>query len=133
MDFKKAVFALVLALGTFAVAAPTCVAQAATSTPETVMATFRVKPDQLSAFLKMMPEYWAALRAQNLVLAEPYLLLQGEENGKPTVVEIFSWKDHEVSDHVPAEIQKYWDRMNTMVESRDGHPGIEFPEMTLVK
>ena len=38
-----------------------------TDGPETVLATFRVKADQLPAFLAMMPEYWKALRATNLV------------------------------------------------------------------
>jgi len=109
------------------------VAQTAQSTPETVLATFRVKPDQLSAFLKLMPEYWAALRAQDLVLADRHLVLQGEEHGRPTIVEVFSWKDHDAPEHVPAQIQKYWDKINGMVESRDGHPGVEFPEMSIVR
>jgi hypothetical protein len=34
---------------------------------------------------------------------------------------------------VPAQIQMYWDKINGMVESRDGHPGVEFPEMSIVK
>jgi hypothetical protein len=67
--------------------------------PETVMATFRVKPGQVDAFLKLMPEYWAVLRADDMVLAEPHLLLRGVEDGKPIVVEIFTWKTHEAPDH----------------------------------
>jgi len=96
------------------------------------LATFRVKPDQITAFLAMMPEYWKALRAKDLVKAEPYVLLVGEEEGKPVVYEIFSWKDHHAADNVPAEIQAYWDRMNAMVEKRGAHRGIEFPEVKLV-
>ncbi len=80
-----------------------------------------------------MPEYWAALRAQDLVLADPHLVLQGEDHGRPTIVEVFSWKDHDAPEHVPAQIQKYWDTINGMVESRDGHAGVEFPEMSIVK
>lgn len=72
-----------------------------------ILATFRVRPDQLSAFLKLMPEYWEALRAQDLVLADPHLVLQGEEHGRPTIVEVFSWKDHEAPENVPAQIQTY--------------------------
>lgn len=100
--------------------------------PETVMATFRVKPDQLQAFLKMMPEYWKALRDRDLVDAEPHLLMQGEENGKPIVVQVFTWKSEDTPDHAPADVQRYWTLMTTMVEPRDGHPGIDFPPMTLV-
>jgi quinol monooxygenase YgiN len=133
MYLNKAVCHIALSLGVFLTSSSPSVAQTAQSTPETVLATFRVKPDQLSAFLKLMPEYWAALRAQDLVLADPHLVLQGEEHGRPTVVEVFSWKDHDAPEHVPAQIQKYWDKINEMVETRDGHPGVEFPEMSIVK
>jgi hypothetical protein len=133
MYFNKAVFLIVLSLGATLVSSSPSEAQTAQSTPETVLATFRVKPDQLSAFLRLMPEYWAALRAQDLVLADPHLVLQGEEHGRPTIMEVFSWKDHDAPEHVPAQIQKYWDKINGMVESRDGHPGVEFPEMSIVK
>jgi hypothetical protein len=100
--------------------------------PETVLATFRVKADQLPAFLAMMPEYRKALRARNLANPDPYVLMVGDEDGKPVVYEIFSWKNHHAADHVPVEIQAYWDRMNTMVERRGSHAGIEFPEMRLI-
>jgi hypothetical protein len=133
MYFNKVVFPIVLSLGATLLSSSPLVAQTAQSTPETVLATFRVKPDQLSAFLKLMPEYWAALRAQDLVLTDPHLVLQGEEHGRPTIVEVFSWKDHDAPEHVPAQVQKYWDKINGMVESRDGHPGVEFPEMSIVK
>ena len=99
---------------------------------ETILATYRVKAEELPAFLKLMPEYWKALRAHRLVRAEPYVLLQSEEDGKPVFYEVFSWKDHAVAHHVPAEIQGYWDKLNAMVEKRGGHEGIEFPEVRIV-
>jgi quinol monooxygenase YgiN len=102
------------------------------SGPETVLATFRVKPNQLDAFLKLMPEYWAALRTRNLVLNAPHVVLRGEENGRPIVIEVFRWRDHDAPEHVPPAIQQYWDKINAMVENRNGHSGIEFPEMTMV-
>jgi quinol monooxygenase YgiN len=133
MYFNKAVCHITLSLGASLLFSSLSVAQPVQSSPETVLATFRVKPDQLSAFLKLMPEYWEALRAQDLVLADPHLVLQGEEHGRPTIVEVFSWKDHEAPEHVPAQIQTYWDKINGMVEARDGHLGVEFPEMSIVK
>jgi len=133
MYFHKAVCHIALSLGPFLVSASPSMAQPPQPMPETVLATFRVKPDQLSAFLKLMPQYWSELRAQNLVLAEPHLVLQGEEHGRPKIVEVFSWKDHDAPEHVPAQIQKYWEKINGMVEARDGHPGVEFPEMSIVK
>lgn len=101
--------------------------------PETVLATFRVKPDQLAAFLAMMPEYWKALRELGLVDTEPHLLLQGEEDGKPIVVQVFTWKSEDTPDNAPPTIRQYWDRMNAMVEKRNGKPGIEFPPMRLIE
>lgn len=133
MYFNKAVCSIALSHVAFLACSFPSMAQPAQPAPETVLATFRVKPDQLSSFLKLMPEYWSELRAQKLVLAEPHLVLQGEEHGRPTLVEVFSWKDHDAPEHVPAQIQKYWDKINEMVESRDGHPGVEFPEMSVVK
>jgi hypothetical protein len=101
--------------------------------PETVLATFRVKPEQLAAFLAMMPEYWKALRELGLVDTEPHVLLQGEEDGKPIVVQVFTWKSEDTPDNAPPKIRQYWDRMNAMVETRNGKPGIEFPPMRLVE
>jgi len=91
-----------------------------------------VKSDQVPDFLKLMPAYWAALRAEHLVLDAPHVVLQGEEHGKPIFIEVFSWRDHDAPEHVPPVIQQFWDCINRMVESREGHPGIEFPEMKVV-
>jgi hypothetical protein len=77
MYFNKAVCHITLSVGASLLFSSLSVAQPVQSSPETVLATFRVKPDQLSAFLKLMPEYWEALRAQDLVLADPHLVLQG--------------------------------------------------------
>jgi hypothetical protein len=125
--------AAVFAVGILsALLAPATFSQDAADGPETVMATYRVKPAQIDAFLRMMPDYWAALRERDMVIPSPHVLLRGEENGKPIVVEVLSWKAHGIPDDVPPEIQAYWDKMNAMVEARDGHKGIEFPEMTIV-
>jgi hypothetical protein len=131
MRIGKQVWGVVLFGALVSVLVPEAVGQDANG-PETVMATYRVKPAEIDAFLKMMPEYWTALRERNMVIPAPHVLLRGEENGKPIVVEILSWRAHGVPDDVPPAIQAYWDRMNAMVEARDGHKGIEFPEMTIV-
>lgn len=130
---KSAYFRILVASLLAAAWQPSLVAQdAKPDSPETVLATFRVKPEQLDAFLQLMPKYREALRKNNLVTAEPYLLLRGEEDGKPLVVEVFSWRNHDIPEHVPPEIQVYWNRINSMVEDRQNHRGIEFPEMHLI-
>ena len=35
-------------------------------------------------------------------------------------------------DHAPAEIQTIWAEMNRLVEPRNGHPGLEFSEVSIV-
>jgi len=100
--------------------------------PETVLATFHVQSSQLPAFLSMMAEYQDLLRAKSLVTATPIILLQGDEDGKPFVVELFTWKSRDIPDHAPPEVLAYWNKMNAMVEKRGGHDGIEFSEMTPV-
>lgn len=133
MMTKSACFSLLTLTLLTAASQPRLFAQdAKLDSPETVLATFRAKADQLKAFLQLMPKYRAALREDNLVTANPYLLLQGDEDGKPIVVEVFSWGNHDIPEHVPPEIQAYWNRINSMVEDRNGHKGIEFPEMHLV-
>jgi len=68
----------------------------------------------------------------NMVLAEPHVLMRGTENDMPTVVEVFTWRTHDIADNVPPDIQAFWDKFSTMVEARDGHKPIEFPEMTII-
>ena len=126
--FSTSVFALIMFAGPASLAC-----QGANSdTPETVMATFRVKPGQLKPFLGLLPAYREALRKNNLVTDEPYLVMTGTEEGRPIVVAIFSWKNHEIPENVPPDIQEYWNQFNNMVENRNGHDGIEFPEMNLI-
>ena len=133
MKYGKQILAAAAAAVLTMTLAPAAIPQdAAPDTPETVMATFRVKPGQIDAFVKMMPDYWAALRERDMVMPTPHVLLRGEENGKPIVVEILSWRAHGIPDNVPPDIQAYWDKMNAMVEGRDGLKGIEYPEMTIV-
>jgi hypothetical protein len=133
MRILKKVWGVVLLAAAVGLAAPAMTGQdAAAGGPETVMATYRVKPAQIDAFLKMIPAYWAALRERDMVVPTPHVLLRGEEDGKPIVVEILSWREHGIPDNVPPEIQAYWNKMNAMVEARGGHKGIEFPEMTIV-
>src|ERR1700685_3823011 len=71
--------------------------------PETVLATFYLKPDKVDDFFKMMPEYWQLLRKLDLVDAEPNLLLRGNDaGGKPIAVEIFTWNNSSTPDTAPA-------------------------------
>jgi hypothetical protein len=85
MRIGKPVWGVVLFGALFGVLAPGMMGQdAAADSPETVMATYRVKPAEIDAFLKMMPEYWAALRERDMVIPAPHVLLRGEEMASPS-------------------------------------------------
>jgi hypothetical protein len=50
MYFNKAICYIALSLGAFMVSSSPSMAQPAQATPETVLATFRVKPDRFSVY-----------------------------------------------------------------------------------
>ncbi|HUJ31352.1 MAG TPA: hypothetical protein VLY23_08740 [Candidatus Acidoferrum sp.] len=103
------------------------------SETETVLSTFRPRTGMEDELLKTMNQNWSTLHKLGLVLEEPHLVLRGKDDaGKPIFVEILTWRDHEAADHVPAEVQAIWDRLQSLVEAREGHRGIEFPEFEIV-
>jgi hypothetical protein len=61
------------------------------------------------------------------------MILRGtDDDGKPVFIEILTWIDHDVADHVPAEVQKVWSQMESLCEPRGGRPGIDIPEFQIV-
>lgn len=124
---------LCFASAVFTLGAPAQAPHVPDTGTETVICTMRVKPGAEAEFEKVMQVHWPTLRRLKLVEAKPHLLLRGrEESGKTYFVEIFTWVNHDVPDHVPPEVQAIWDRMQPLVEARDGHQAIEFPEVEIV-
>jgi len=103
--------------------------------PETVHVTYHVQEGKLGAFLDALRPQYPACRKLGLVLAQPHFILSGSEDGKPVVVEILTWRDGAAPDSVPEEhpeILAIWNRLNGLVEKRNGKPGIEIEPMTVV-
>lgn len=112
---------------------PTPIGQTQDSGTETVVATFHVQVGKEKEFLKTMQLNWPTLLRLGLVLPQPHMLLRGtEEAGKPVFIEVLTWVDHDVADHVPAEVQKVWEQLQAVCESRGGRPAIEIPEFQIV-
>ncbi len=106
---------------------------AAADAPETVLTTYRVKPGKEAEFLRAQADAWQVIRRANLASASPHLLLRTvDTDGKPCFIELLSWRDHEAPDHAPADLRALWNQLETLCEPRDGHRGIEFPEVTIV-
>ena len=109
-------------------------AQADTAQPETVMVTLHVKAGAEADMQKALDAHWAAIRELNMVAADaPHVTLRGAESGDRTYfVEIFTWRDATLPDHAPAAVHAIWNRLNALVESRNGEPGLKFTEMRIV-
>ena len=101
---------------------------------ETVIVTYRVKEGKESDFLHILGQQWPTLRKLGLVEPQPHLVMRGEDESKKTYfVEILTWKSHEAPDNAPPEVRAIWAAMQTLVEDRLGHRGIEFPEVHIVQ
>jgi hypothetical protein len=106
----------------------------ATDIPETVIVTVRPKPGAEADLARVMADHWATCRRLNLVLAEPHVRIQAKDaEGKPYLVEILTWRDEDIPDNAPAEIQAIWTEMNRLVEGRQGRPGLEIVRGMVVK
>jgi hypothetical protein len=105
-----------------------------TDIPETVIVTVRPKAGAEADLARVMADHWAICQRLNLVLAEPHVRIQAKDaEGKPYLVEIFTWRDEDIPDNAPAEIQAIWTEMNRLVEARQGRPGLEIVRGMLVK
>jgi len=101
--------------------------------PETVIASFRPQPGQEAALLQVLRENRATLRRLDLVDEAPYILARTTDpGGAVRFVEIFTWKSAEIPDHAPPEVRANWDRMQKLVQPRNGHPGIDFEVVQLL-
>jgi len=106
-------------------------AQQAAPKPETVMVTLLAKPGSEAALAKVLDRHWETARKLNLVRESSHLAYSGSNApGTTFFVEIFTWRDGNIPDHAPSEIQAIWAEMNQLVEARAGTPGLRFVELT---
>jgi hypothetical protein len=114
----------------------TAVAAEAAGPPETVHVTYHVQSGKLDEFLAALGEHYPAGRKLGIVLAEPHIVLAGKEDREhPVVIEILTWRDADAPDKVTKKyptVRAIWDRLNALVEKRDGKPAIDIVEMEIV-
>jgi len=117
-----------LAFGTAALA------QQKKDVPETVHITYHAKAGSEAALERVILRQWQVARKMNLFNATPHVLVRGVEDGDKTfVVEIVEWRDENIPDHAPPEIQAIWKEMRALVEPRKGRPGIDFIQVALIQ
>jgi hypothetical protein len=99
--------------------------------PETVMITYRPKPGLEAALSSAVDRHWNVTRALDLVLPTFHVTLDTkDESGRPCTIDIFTWRDEDIPDNAPADVQKVWSDLSQLTESRNGHPGIEIAKVT---
>jgi hypothetical protein len=96
-------------------------------TQQTVICTFRVRPEAESDFLALLARHWPALHELGFVTGEPSVVYR-ELGDKPTYVEIFTWSQggYEQAREHPA-VLAIWAPMDPLLEDRDGREKWEFP------
>jgi hypothetical protein len=93
--------------------------------PETVLITFRPKPQAEQELAEVIANHWKEARRLDLVLATPHLTLRGRDGaGRFVFTEVLTWRDASAPDAAPPAILEIWKRMNELVEERDGRPGL---------
>src|SRR2546425_1462831 len=95
---------------------------------QTVICTYRVRPDGEDGFVALLRRHWPALHALEVVTDEPALVFRSVGDGPPTFVEIFTWLDEgfaRAREH--PDVLAIWEPMEKLCEGRGGQPAMEFP------
>jgi hypothetical protein len=107
--------------------------RASTPAPETVMITYHVKTGQEAALQDVLARAWAIYQQEHLVLAEPHVVVRGNENGEqPVYKEIFTWVSSAAPDNAPDSVKAIWGEMSSQCEARNGHDALEISQTELV-
>jgi hypothetical protein len=94
---------------------------------ETVICTYRVRPDSEDRFVELVGRHWRTLHELGFVTDEPELVFRGLE-GRPTYVKIFTWVEGGFGQaHEHPDVLAIWEAMDPLLEERDGLPRWEFP------
>jgi hypothetical protein len=94
---------------------------------ETVIGTFRVRPDAEAEFAELLSRHWPTLHDLGFVTDEPSVIYRTTDGGL-TYVEIFTWIEggYEQAHEHPA-VLAIWGPMDSLLEQRDGQKKWDFP------
>jgi hypothetical protein len=93
---------------------------------ETVICTYRVRPEAEAEFRDLLRRHWTTLRDLGFVTDEESRVLRKVD--EPTYVEIFTWVDGGFGlAHEHPDVLAIWEPMDPLLESRDGRDKWEFP------
>lgn len=93
---------------------------------ETVICTYRVRAGEEDAFRDLLREHWRTLRALEFVTDDAPSVFRAVD--EPTFVEIFTWVEGGFARaHEHPDVLRIWERMDPLLEDRNGRPKWEFP------
>jgi hypothetical protein len=99
---------------------------------ETVICTYRVRPDAEDAFVDLLGSHWHTLHDLGFVTDEESLVFRGLEGGL-TYVEIFTWVEGGFGQaHEHPDVLAIWEPMDPLLEEREGKIKWEFPHFERV-
>jgi hypothetical protein len=95
---------------------------------QTVFCFFRVIKGKEEDLLKLCREHDQTLRRLGLCTDKPATLYRGnDEREDAFIIKLFQWKARR-----HPEVQRLWEAMEPLCESRDGRPSMEFPHVERV-
>ncbi len=98
---------------------------------EIVICTYRPRPDAEPEFVELLRTHWSTLYGLGFVTEERSTVYRHAEDA--TYVEIFTWVDGGFERaHTHPEVLAVWERMEPLLERRDGLPKWEFPHVAVV-
>jgi hypothetical protein len=100
---------------------------------ETVLITYHVAPGKEQELREVLSGIWKVYRRERLVFAEPHVILEAQDDaGHKRIVEVFTWVSRSAPDNAPDSVKRLWNRMQACCEQRDGRPGIDGGEVSLI-
>jgi len=94
---------------------------------ETVICTYRVRPEAERDFLQLLGRHWRTLHELGFVTDDESLVFRGVD-GELTYVEIFTWVEGGFDRaHEHPDVIAIWEPMDPLLEDRDGLPRWDFP------
>ncbi|MGH9028835.1 MAG: hypothetical protein ACRDV4_04390 [Acidimicrobiales bacterium] len=94
---------------------------------ETVICTYRVRPGEETRFEGLLGGHWQLLHELGFVTDETSAVFKGVDD-LGTYVEVFTWVDGGFDRaHEHPDVLDAWERMDPLLEQRDGRPKWEFP------
>ncbi|HEX2319958.1 MAG TPA: hypothetical protein VHJ18_13340 [Streptosporangiaceae bacterium] len=99
---------------------------------ETVICTYRVRPEAEDDFVDLLERHWNTLHELGFVTDEESLVFRGTDGGL-TYVEIFTWVEGGFERaHEHPDVIAIWEPMEPLLEERDGQPRWDFPQFQRV-